>query len=213
MVLDILVASMSNNPCQEASHAIKEHLLETLVLIITRKYPKLMIKSGLQCLDYLFTKKAILVNDIARKYRQLLPSDSSSDSLLWRSLTLHLLSWMELSYISPLAGKSIIHIFRGLSQASDYTASKVAGFPVEVWLGWVRDALIRSPGILEDVKNYVLVLMFKTDKPTALILLQTFNRAESLTSEHQSNDLEFMLQLATLDLGKRFGLVEEPSKS
>jgi len=214
MVLDILVNSLSHNPCQEASFAIKEHLIETLVLIITRKYPKLMIKSGLQCLDYLFGKKTILVEDLVCKYKQLSPpfSDASAP-LIWRTLTMHLFSWMDLSYISPLTGKSIIHIFRGLCQVPDNTTPEVAGFPVEMWLGWIQDALVRSPGILEDVKNYVLVPVFKTDKPTALILLQNYNRADSLAyPEHQSTDVEFMLQLATLDLGKRFGLVEEPSK-
>lgn len=214
MVLDILVNSLSHNPCQEASRAIREHLVETLVLIITRKYPKLMIKSGLQCLDYLFTKRAILVSDLVRKYRQLSPSRSdSSNPPIWRTLTMHLFSWMDLSYVSPLIGKAIIHIFRGLSQVPNSTTLEVADFTVETWLGWVQDALVRSPGILEDVKNYVLVPVFKTDKPTALILLHYFNRADSRTDpEHQSTDLEFMLQLATLDLGKRFGLVEEPSK-
>ncbi len=214
--MDILVASSTQNPCPKTGCSVKEQVLETLVSIITRKYPQLLIKSGLQCLDHLLTKQAIQLGDIARKFREMEPSLlDSPDLLLWRSFNSYLFSWMELSYVGPLAGKGIVHVFRGLqNQELDHPSPDSTGFTVENWVGWLRDGLDRNPDILEDIKNYVLVPIFKTDKPSALILLQTFNRAESLTaSEQQLTDQAFMLQLATLELGKRYGLVEEPSKS
>ncbi|KAK5664241.1 hypothetical protein OQA88_458 [Cercophora sp. LCS_1] len=208
MVLDILAITTTQNPNPDVGRSIKNQVLETLVLIITRKYPKLLTKSGLQCLDNLITKKAVNLDDISSKYRQLDPSLAGPPNLLlWKSLVSHLFSWMELTYLGPLAGKSIVHLFRGLQ-----SQPPTVGFTIELWLQWLQDSLARNPAILEDVKNYVLVPIFKTDKISALILLQAFNRVDSLVDVHQkSSDQAFMLQLATLELGKRFALVEEPS--
>ncbi|KAK1750774.1 thyroid adenoma-associated protein [Echria macrotheca] len=216
MVLDILVSCLTQSPCHETRVAVKDHVLETLVLVVSRKYPKLVIKAGLQCLDHLFTKQAIRMEDLVCKYRQTEPELANSDDhVLWRSLVLHLFSWMELSYVSSLAGKAIIHIFRSLlRQASSDPPLNSAEGVIDMWLGWLRDALDRNPEILEDVKNYGLVPLFKTDRTSALIILRKFNSSDSLDSQKQKlTDLAFMLQLATLDLGKRFGLVEEPSSS
>lgn len=216
LVLDFLAISCTQNPCQETGRLVREHILETLVSIIARKYPRLLIKSGLQCLDNLLTKRAIQLDDIARKYRELQPSlDGEPHDSVLRSLVFHLFSWMELTYVSPLAGKITIHIFRGLGDPK--TTGQLSGLensPVNTWLDWIRDGLIRSPGILDDIRNYVLVPIFKTDKYSSLAFLQLINRTESLTaSEHETTDQIFMLQLAVLELGKRFGLVEEPSKN
>ncbi|KAK0646502.1 putative death-receptor fusion protein-domain-containing protein [Cercophora newfieldiana] len=216
LVLDFLAVSSNQNPCKETGRLVREHILETLVSIITRKYPRLLIKSGLQCLDHLLTKQAIQLDDIAHKYRELEPSLAGETSIsLFKSLVFHLFSWMELTYVSPLAGKITIHIFRGLDDPKvREQASGPDDSTVNTWLGWVRDGLVRSPAILDDIRNYVLVPIFKTDKASSLALLQIINRSESLTiSKHESSDQAFMLQLAVLELGKRFGLVEEPMTS
>jgi hypothetical protein len=216
LVLDFLAVSSNQNPCPKTGRAVKEHILETLVSIITRKYPRLLIKSGLQCLDHLVTKRAIELDDIARKYRELEPSLTDTSNLsLFKSLVFRLFSWMELSYVSPLAGKATIHIFRGLDNPKLREHDSISGdSTVGLWLGWIQDGLASSPGILDDVRNYVLVPIFKTDKASSLGLLQIFNRSEHIyTSNHETSDQAFMLQLATLELGKRFGLVDEPSKN
>jgi len=214
LVLDFLAISSSQNPYPEVGRSVRESILQTLVSIITRKYPRLLIKSGLQCLDHLLTKQAIQLEDISRKYREMGPSlDGSPDLSLWRSLVFHLFSWMELSYVGPLTGKCIVHIFRGLHDGKARGKTHELDDPIDLWLSWIQDGVVRSPGILEDIRNYVLVPIFKNDKSSALALLQIFNRSEPLaTSDRVLTDQTFMLQLAALELGKRFGLVEEPSK-
>lgn len=183
-------------------------------MIITRKYPKLLTKSGLQCLDHFWTKRAFQLDDIARKLRDTEPSLATTSKLeLWRCFSFHLFSWMEQAYVGPLSGKCLVHVFRELVKEDSTTDQDSERFSVDLWLGWLKDALAQCPGILEDVKNYVLVPIFKTDKASALLLLQTFNRTEALTSSQgELTDGAFMLQLAALELGKRFGLVEEPSE-
>jgi len=216
LVLDFLAISAGQNPYPETERLLKENILQTLVCIAVRKYPRLLIKSGLQCLEYLVTKQALQLHDIARKYREMEPSlGNSTDLELWKSFTFHLFSWMELSYVGPLAGKCIVHVFRGLNGQEEKAGEDAgtSGFTVELWLSWLQDSLARRPDILEDIKNYVLVPIFKADKASALTLLQIFNRTEPLAlSESELTDQAFMLQLAALELGKRFGLVEEPSK-
>jgi hypothetical protein len=74
--------------------------------------------------------------------------------------------------------------------------------------------LTQNPEILEDIKNYVLAPMFKTDRHASLKLLEMFNESHALTAvNHEMTDQGVLLQLATLELGKKYGLVEEPSKS
>ncbi|KAK0711260.1 putative death-receptor fusion protein-domain-containing protein [Lasiosphaeris hirsuta] len=215
LVLDVLVLSSTSNPSPDIGRLVNEHVLETLVSIVARKSPRLLTKSGLQCLDHFLTKQAIALDDIARKYREIEPLLAESDTLsLWKSFIFHLFSWMELPYVGPLAGKCSVHIFRALrNTTSSCPGLDSPGFTAELWLAWLQDGLTRNHEILEDIKNYVLVPIFKTDKIAALDLLRAFNRIEPLTAVGQElSDETFLLRLATLELGKKSGLVEEPSR-
>ncbi|KAK4227671.1 thyroid adenoma-associated protein [Podospora fimiseda] len=207
LVLDVLVASSTNNPNPETGRTIKKRILETLVSIVSRKYPKQLTKSGLQCLDHLFSKKVISLDDVALAYKELEPLVVDVPALaLWKSFAFHLFSWMELTYICPLSGKCLVHIFRALDGTD--------GFTVGLWRQWLQEALIQEPDVLEDIKNYVLVPIFKTDKAAALRLLEEFNSSQPLTViDQELSDQGILLQLATLELGKKFGLVEEPQSS
>lgn len=217
LVLDVLVVSAASNPCPETGKAVKDHILETLVSIVARKSTQQLTKSGLQSLDHFLNKRVVDLADIAQKYKDVEPSVADVPSLsLWKSFAFHLFSWMDLTYACPLAGKCLVHIFRGLNkEALEKTAnSDSAGFGLEVWRQWLQDAVARNPGILEDIKNYVLAQIFKTERDASLKLLEMFNRSEPLTAiDHDLTDQGLLLQLATLELGKKYGMVEEPSKS
>ncbi|KAH7631737.1 hypothetical protein SMAC4_06453 [Sordaria macrospora] len=211
LILDVLVASATINPNPETGKAVKEHILKTIVEIVTRKSAMQLTKSGLQCLDHFLNKKVLTLDDVARKYRVV---DSSVADLahlsLWKSFVFELFSWMELPYVCPHAGKCLVHIFKGLT--SQAVAQEDQRFTVEVWKTWLQEAVAQRPAVLEDIKNYVLVPIFKTDKVESLKLLEAFNRSEiPVGSTQDLTDLTLLLQLATLETGKRFGLVEEPS--
>lgn len=215
LVLDVLVASATSNPCPDTGRAVRDHILETLVSIVTRKSAQQLTKSGLQCLDHFITKRAVDLESIALKYKEVDQSVADLPGLaLWRSFAFHLFSWMELTYVCPLAGKCLVHIFRGLNAvALDETAAKPVDFSLEVWRQWLQDASTENPEILEDIKNYVLAPVFKTDRDASVRLLEMFNRSQPLTAiDHGLADQALLLQLATLELGKKHGMVEEPSK-
>ncbi|KAK4106469.1 hypothetical protein N658DRAFT_512297 [Parathielavia hyrcaniae] len=214
LVLDVLVASSTSNPCPETGRAVKDYILKTLVSIITRKSAQQLTKSGLQCLDHFLSKKVVNLTDIALRYQDLEPSVAGLSRLsLWRSFTFHVFSWMELTYVCPLAGKVLVHVFRGLNMAAhDDTTSGAAGFTLELWWQWLQDALTQNPEALEDIKNYVLAPIFKTDRNSSLGFLEMSNRSQPLASVDQElSDQGLLLQLATLELGKKYGLVEDPS--
>ncbi|KAK3682638.1 putative death-receptor fusion protein-domain-containing protein [Podospora appendiculata] len=208
LVLDILVVSTTENPSPEVGREIREHILDTVVSIVARVSTTQLTKSGLQCLDHLLTKRSLNLDDVARKYREIQPSVAGLPSLsLWRSFAFDLFTWMKLSYVSPLAGKCLVHVIRGLDYAASNNATtETDGFTMEVCQKWLQDALMQDPNILDDIKNYVLVPIFKSDRDRSLSLrlLEAFNGQE-LT------DQTLLLQLATLELGKKSGLVEEPS--
>lgn len=216
LVLDVLVTSSTANPCPETGKAIKKHVLETLVSIVARKSSRQLTKSGLQCLDHFLNKRAVDLADVFVTYKDVEPSVADlPNSSLWRSFAFQLFSWMELTYVCPLAGKCLVHIFRGLDKvAIDKSSPDLAGFTLEMWQEWLQDALTQRPDILEDIKNYVLSPIFKTDRDASLRLLGVFNKSQALTAADQDlADQGILLQLATLELGKKYGLVEEPSKS
>ncbi|KAL0473189.1 putative death-receptor fusion protein domain-containing protein [Neurospora intermedia] len=213
LILDVLVASATINPKPETGKAVKEHILKTIVEIVARKSAMQLTKSGLQCLDHFLNKKVLSLDDVARKYREV---DSSVADLphlsVWKSFVFELFSWMELPYVCPHAGKCLVHIFKGLTGQASAATQESEKFTVEVWKTWLQETVAQRPAVLEDIKNYVLVPIFKTDKVESLKLLEAFNRSEiPVGSTQDLTDLTLLLQLATLETGKRFGLVEEPS--
>lgn len=215
-VLDVLVVSSASNPCPETGRAVRGHILKTLVSIIARKSTQQLTKSGLQCLDHFLNKRVLQLADIAAEYKTVDPAVASLSSLsLWKSFAFHLFSWMELPYACPLAGKCLVHLFRGLTTTSpDGGTAEPEGFTLDIWRQWLQDALERNPEILEEVKNYVLATMFKTERDASFRLLEVFNRTQPLTTlESDLTDQGLLLQLATLELGKKNGMVEEPSRS
>ncbi|KAL2164432.1 hypothetical protein VTH06DRAFT_3648 [Thermothelomyces fergusii] len=215
-VLDVLAVSSTSNPCPETGRAVKDHILKSLISIIAHRSTQQLIKSGLQCLDHFINKRVLTLADIAAEYKTVEPAVASVPSLsLWRSFAFHLFSWMELTYACPLAGKCLVHLFRGLITASpDEDTAEPVGFTLDVWRQWLQDASARNPEILEDIKDYVLALIFKTERDVSLKLLEVFNRSQPLTTpDGDFTDQGLLLQLAALELGKKNGMVEEPSKS
>ncbi|KAK3375057.1 putative death-receptor fusion protein-domain-containing protein [Podospora didyma] len=212
LTLDVLVMSCSINPWPENGRAIKDHIVDTLVAIAARRSSRQLTKSGLQCLDYLLNKRAISIDDVARIYRETQPSAAGlSDLLLWKSFVFHLFSWMELPYVCPLAGKCIVHIL----QLESLPLSKDGLGPMfgpELWQSWFQETCIKNSSMIEHIRNYVLVPIFKGNKTVALGLLDAFNKGEPMKAvKNELADQSLLLQLATLELGKRYGLVEEPS--
>ncbi len=211
LVPEVLVIPLSRNPSLEIRSTIARRMLETLVSVISRQSTKAVIKPALQLFSIFLAKRAITVGEISLTYQALEPSARTvSERELWESFVLQLLSWMELSYICPLIGRSVSLIFRELNDPK----APLAGCTVEIWQEWLQAAIARNPSILEDVKNYILIPLFQTDKVSSLAFLEILNRVELPTASRGEEISEPVLtfRLSALELGKKSGLVDEPSE-
>ena len=216
LILDVLVTTISStNPSPDEQRLIKTHILKTLTSIVARTSTTQLTKSGLQCLDHFLGKQAITLEEVEVEYSKTKTIlDADKDYQVWREFVFDLFSWMKLSYLSPLAGKCMVHVFRGLEKASlESPTPEAISFLGQIGQSWLLDELQINPDGLDDIKNYILVPIFKQDKPAALRLLAAFNRQGSLSViDQELTDQTLLLQLAVLELGKKTGLVGEPSR-
>ncbi|KAH8890911.1 hypothetical protein GQ53DRAFT_841869 [Thozetella sp. PMI_491] len=210
LVLEVLSITVVRNPAPETRESLKVQMLETLLAVITHKSTRLVIKSALQLFAHFLAKHLATAVDISLAYRRIEPTVAAAADLdLWRSIVLQLLSWMDLSYVCPLVGKCATNIFHELHGPN----ATQPILTVESWQEWLQEATSRNPTILEDMKNYVLVPLFQTERASALAFLEYLNRAElpSSLEGRDAADPSLLFRLSALELGKKSGLVDEPS--
>lgn len=166
-------------------------------------------------LNHLVIKYVLTLEDVARVY-SLARQDLSGvpSSKLWESFVTELFRWMDLPYVVPVAGKLLVTIFSGLYKESKMPESpEKMTFDVAILHSWLEKALAANPDNLESIKNYVFTPLFKTDRDLSIKLLDDLN---SLKPEQQKDGEELgaatLLQLAALEVGKKSGIVDDPSK-
>ncbi|KAK2070621.1 hypothetical protein P8C59_005100 [Phyllachora maydis] len=171
---------------------------------------------GLQSLNVFLTKKLVGIDDLAQAFREVEPSAGSAGEVdSWRALIARLFSWMAFSNLCPITGKVIIQLYSEMAKVAKTVqpGTTCDVFSVVHFKGWLLDASVEHPDILEDIRHYVLTPLFKSDKTSALELLCLFNsRLESLASAGPGLDTALLLQLAVLQTGKKTGLVSDPDE-
>ena len=214
LVLDVLVTTSTQNPDPEVGARIKTAILDTVVTTVSRQSRKSAVKASVQSLVHFLGKHAVSLGNVKDTYRKVHPSVSElSDLELWGSFAADVFSWLNHREACPIVGKLLLHLLQGLrGQPSGPSQPITPGFRVANWLGWVQDAVVANPDILETVKNHVFYPLFKVDKPSALQVLAEFNRREPVQSTDGELDCLTLLQLAGLEVGKKAGLVEEPGE-
>lgn len=205
LVLDFLAYSISHNPVTEHGTAIRTRILRDTVTMITRESSRPSVKSATACLDYIIQKDIVYLSDVLQTYRHVhgLPADTDDT---WDGLILKLFSWMELHYVCSVAGKLLVTIF-----TNPWYKGRNARFYPESWHKFVYRALQTNLELLEPVKLYVFIPLFKIDKAESLNYLQNLSSLQSLTGEKSADwDLNSILWLAMLEAGKKAGFVDEP---
>lgn len=214
LVLDVLALCISRNPNADTGREIKQSILRTLVTTIVRKLNMPWAKPSLQSLNVFLTKKLVGIDDLAQAFREVEPSAGSAGEVdSWRALIARLFSWMAFSNLCPITGKVIIQLYSEMAKVAKTVqpGTTCDVFSVVHFKGWLLDASVEHPDILEDIRHYVLTPLFKSDKTSALELLCLFNsRLESLASAGPGLDTALLLQLAVLQTGKKTGLVSDP---
>ncbi|KAJ4197938.1 hypothetical protein NW755_000632 [Fusarium falciforme] len=210
LVLDLIPQLIRRNPAEEAGQATKSAILDNLVSIVTGKSTKPLAKSAIKALDHLVTKNIVTLEEIRSSYVTLQQKDTSvKTSEVWKSFIFELFHWMTLHFVCPTAGRFIVCIYRGLRRRDQETPVELT---VETWHKWLLEAVNEEPSILESIKNYIFLPLFKADKAEALDFLKRMNEHEAVSAGAEIDlNLPALLQLAALEIGKKVGLVEEPA--
>lgn len=222
LVLDLVAFLVSHNPDEAARTILRAQILQTLLGIVSRKSTRPLVKSAIGSLHYLLSKDVYKFEEVARAYSREIIYDTAtgaaSSLAVWEHLVADMFAWMTLHYVCPVAGKFLVIVFTYLQTAvTEINTPLFPDFTVELWLHWLRNGLSMHPTILEDVKLYFFIPLFKADRASSLKLLEILNKDKLSTtiaeSGTRSNSVGFnaaILQLAALEVGKKAGLVNDP---
>ncbi|SPO02760.1 uncharacterized protein DNG_05435 [Cephalotrichum gorgonifer] len=214
LVLDLLVDLMTGGQSRADRESTKLTVLDTLVSIVARQSARPLAKSAMMVLDRFLSKSVVSLHEVGSKYKELKRLDIAvSDLQLWKTYVAEILNWMKVQFVCPVAGKFVATIYKGLHTESEkgFLSGSEKKFTVELWHEWLLQLLIPEPLLLEGVKNYILLPLFKLERTESLAFLDMMNRLDrDIVSPQTDLDTPAMLKLASLEVGKRVGLVEEP---
>ncbi|KAI5928616.1 putative death-receptor fusion protein-domain-containing protein [Camillea tinctor] len=208
LVLDFLAYSISRNPNQATGASIKADILKETVSIITQQASRPSTKSAMVSLDHLIQKKIFFLCDIVEIYKDI-HAISSDQQAIWNAIIGRVFAWMEIQYVCPVAGKLLVTIFTSPWYKDD---DKSRHHPND-WHRFIYNGLHANLELLEIIKHYIFVPLFKTDRDGALRYLHILSRMQKLTGKGNIGlDLNAMLWLAMLEAGKKIGVVGEPGQ-
>lgn len=218
LVLDIVSTLIMKNPNAQVRELLKADFLSVLVSIISKRSVRPVVKSCISSLTQFLTKSVFTLDDLARQYGSVRPDLAGEPTVtLWQEWVIEIFNWMELHYICPVAGKFLVIVFSNLfrkDSVADSGRTNSTGFDISILRQWLEAAISDNLDNLENVKNYLLANMFKSDRGLSIALLKELSRRgpEQRTSG-ADEDVTALLHLAALEIGKKSSIVDEPSKS
>ncbi|KAK5990266.1 tRNA (32-2'-O)-methyltransferase regulator TRM732-like protein [Cladobotryum mycophilum] len=208
LVLDLIAQLLGRHPDKEASFIIRDSLLNNLVSIVIGRSTKPVAKSAFKTLDYFLTKGVFTLEGIHSAHRSHLKDAVPEETIeVWRLFVDDLFQWVKLHFVCPAAGKFIVSVYKDLRQKGEDDAT---GLSIDTWHRWLLDFLTEDPSLLERIKNYIFLPLFKADRSEALKFLQKMNEINPHSVLNADFDTSALLRLAALETGKKVGLVEEP---
>jgi hypothetical protein len=203
LVLALLVHLIKHNPAQQQALATKKELLDSLISIVIGRSSKPVGKSAIKTLDHFLTKGLVTTEEIKSSYLEQ-DANQAGDRETWQLFFVELLRWIHVPFVCPTAGKFIVCLLGCLRRQG-------AGPSTAEWHSWLLAFAMEDSSLLESIKNYIFLPMFKDDKAEALLFLRLMNEEQSVSTEIESSlDVPALLQLAALEVGKKVGLVEDP---
>ncbi|KOS18604.1 tRNA (cytidine(32)-2'-O)-methyltransferase non-catalytic subunit TRM732 [Escovopsis weberi] len=208
LVLDLVAQLLGRNPDKGAVAAIRDALLDNLVSIVIGRSTKPVAKSAFKTLDYLLVKGVFTLRDVHSAHAAHLRDGVPGERIeIWGLFMADLFQWIKLHFVCPAAGKFIVSVYRDLRQGGHDDAS---GVSIETWHRWLLAFLVEDPSLLERIKNYIFLPLFKADRSEAVAFLQKMNENSPISVPAADFDTPALLRLAALETGKKVGLVEEP---
>lgn len=217
-VLELTSSLIASQPDREASNSIKRAVLKRTLTTINHRAAQPLVKPAFKSLECFLSKLSISAKDLMYAYavEEGLSSISTDGEILkyspyWDTFISGVFDWMVMPDISPASGKFLVTLFGQLRNAFRDSKSLDVDYTV-LWQRWVRDGLKKNPAALENVKNHLLSPLFKLDRDGSLAFLNELNEQKPLSylRGHELNS-HSLLRLAAMEIGKKAGLVEEPS--
>lgn len=211
LVLDLVARCILKNPDRDAALQAKKYVSDSLISIVIGRSTKPVAKSAIKTLDHFLSKGVFNLCDIRSTYVSFRTDIRTQGEVeIWRNFIVELFHWMHLQFVRPTAGKLIVSIYRLWRQGQD-----VGAVPsIEILHQWLLGSLAEEPTLLESIKNYIFLPLFKADRSEALAFLGRMNEDQAVSGASGMNlEVPALLQLAALETGKKVGLIEEPGKS
>jgi hypothetical protein len=206
LVLDYIVSAIIWNPNADSGKSIKNGILNDTISAITLQASKPSTKSSMIAIDHLIQKKVVYLSEILDVYQQL-HGASSDQGTAWDSFVSRVFAWMELQHVWTVAGKLLVTI---LTQPW-YQGDKFLRHSPNTWHRFILGGLKNNLELLEPVKVYVFMPLFRTDPTSTLVYLNELTALQKLTTtDNQGWDLNARLWVAMLEAGKKTGVVGEP---
>jgi hypothetical protein len=175
------------------------------------------VKPAFKSLECFLSKGTISPQNLVEVYQNGNISGASnidtkwSMSTRWDYLISEIFDWLTFPDVSPAAGKCLVTLFGQLRIPSHSSLDPIVDHAL-LWQRWIRNGLAKDPDALENVKNYLFPPLFKLDRSGSLAFLEDLNNRKPMSDlKDQELNAHSLLQLAAIEVGKKAGLVEEPS--
>ncbi|KAI1312154.1 putative death-receptor fusion protein-domain-containing protein [Xylaria venustula] len=204
LALDYIVSSALWNPDVEISKSIKNSILHETISIITLQASRPSTKSCMIALDHFLQKKVVFLDDVLHIYQHL---HADVQEATWDSFISHVFAWMELQHVWTVAGKLLVTILTLPWNRDD----KSLRHNPDTWHKFILSGLKTNVELLEPIKVYIFMPLFRADPTSTLIYLDELTSLQKLTeNDNQGWDINAMLWVALLEAGKKTGVVGEP---
>ena len=209
LVLDLVPRLILGNPSTETADQVRATILHHLMTIVAGKSTKPQVKSAIKSLGYFLNKSLFSLGEIAASYASTKQLASHDDPSIWDLFVTELFDWMRFDYLCPMAGKLIVDIYLIL-RGQENSTKPAYQVTVSSWNHWLLSAVDSNPALLEPIKHYVFMPLFKADRNASLEFLHQINHVNAAGEASRRIDGSAALHLAALDVEKKSGLVEEP---
>lgn len=216
-VLELVAFLITLQTQKESADSVQEPILKRLISIINHQAAQPLVKPAFRSLECFLSKGAISLHKLLEVYdKRMISEKNSAKAEVENSASLdrfisEIFDWLTLQDVAPAAGRCLVTLFGKLRTPTGSSKQLVAAHALS-WQLWIRNGLIKHPDALENVKNYLFPPLFKLDRAGSLIFLEDLNKQKPISNlQDQELSAHSLLQLAAIEVGKKSGLVEDPS--
>jgi hypothetical protein len=219
-VIELLVMLISVNPEKSSAEMVKAEILQRLLSIISHQSAQPLVKPAFKAMECLLSKGTLSAKDVlqaydnpSKMYRTRMAAEGhSNDTSSKISFVSSVFDWMSLPDTAPSAGKLLVTFFQMLRKSTTQGKAEDTASQTLLWQQWIRQGLTKYPDSLENIKNYLFPPLFKFDRSGSLDFLRGLSQDGQLkVAGNSGTDVQALLFLAAVEVGKKLGLVDEAS--